>query len=190
MPEPAVVAVSLVLWAVSSAFPLSAQTRGASSSAPRTSSTVKGWALLVRGTERVKGIPGFATNAFAAIYGEYRVEGKTSSISVWATQENLYFDPLVWTRRTVGGAAALSRALEPGDGRPLGNSREMEDGSYTLVAAELSVSGWTVFAALPPDELSASEADVFFRSFLERFTHFLAGAKLPTDVSFPATLGG
>jgi hypothetical protein len=133
-------------------------------------------ALLVRGTERVKGLPGFPPNAFEAIYGEYRLESDGSAVHVWATMEALYFDSGIWASRRVGPYAAETRRSEP-EGR-------------LLVATDLAAWGWTVIVAFPPEGKSGIEMDRFLDVFLERFVRFLAGAKLPTDVSFPATLGG
>jgi hypothetical protein len=131
-------------------------------------------AILVRGTESVKGLPGFAANAFEAIYGEYRLEASGATVQVWATREALYFDPAAWTKR-VGGYAPQRRTDA--------------DGSVIL-AAEPSVPGWTAIAVFPPNGVAATEMDLFFRLFLDRFSHFLVGAKVPTDASFPATIEG
>lgn len=162
------IAVALLFfWSVT----VSAQTRAAG----KTPAAKEPRAILVRGTESVKGLPGFAANAFEAIYGEYRLEASGATVQVWATREPLYFDQTAWTKRVGGGDVSLRRT--DADGR-------------VILAAEPSVPGWTAIAAFPPTALAATEMDLFFRLFMERFSHFLVGAKLPTDASFPATIEG
>jgi hypothetical protein len=176
------------LWIVGTA-PLSAQAGGASPvAAPRPVAKPDMSALLVRGTEPIKGLPGFGANAFDAIYGEYRFETGATTVLVWATREALYFDPLAWTPRKVGLYTAQSRKGDLGNEGPA----VREDGKMTeerlLIATELSVSDWTVIAAFPLEGFLAAEIDRFLGLFLDRFTYFLTGAKIPTDVSFPATI--
>jgi hypothetical protein len=150
---------------------VSAQTRAATKAPPPKNPR----AILVRGTESVKGLPGFEANAFESIYGEYRLEMSGVTVQVWATREALYFDPAAWSKRTVGSYASQRRT--DADGR-------------VIFAAEPSVPGWTAIAVFPPDGIAATEMDLFFRLFLDRFSHFLVGAKVPTDASFPATIEG
>ncbi len=151
------------------ANPLPAQARGPATALGAAASRVA--ALLIRGTEPVKGLPGFGDNAFAAIYGEYALGEAVPPVRVWATREPLYFHPDVWKERSLGGYAGLERVGDDGN----------------LFAATLPGLEWTVLVSFSGDELGAAGSDRFFRGFLNRFSLFVAGAKLPTDVSFPAT---
>lgn len=167
------IAASAPLWC---AFLLSvavcalpAQARGPAPALGAAASRVA--ALLVRGTEPVKGLPGFGDNAFAAIYGEYDLGEAIPPVRVWATREPLYFHPDVWKERRLGGYAGLERVADDGN----------------LFAVTLTGSEWTVLVAYSEEGLGAAGSDRFFRGFLSRFSLFVAGAKLPTDVSFPAT---
>ncbi len=138
------------------------------------------WALLTRGVQPVKGVPGFGTNAIPALYGEYRLDSLAEPVAVWATREGLYFDPRIWKGRRAGGLAVRSRAAGTEDAFPA---------PRTLIAAE-SAADWTVVAAFPGDTEGNAEVDRFMRAFAERFARFALSAKLPTDVSFPAVLDG
>jgi hypothetical protein len=152
---------------------LAAETSGG---AARSGSAASPVALLVRGAERVKGLPGFPPNAFEAIYGEYRLEADGSAVQAWATREALYYDLDTWVSLRVGNYAAETRRAATED--------------RILVATDLGAYGWTVITAFPLEGMDANEIARFLDLFLDRFVRFLAGAKLPTDVSFPATLGG
>lgn len=162
-----------VLIAVA-ASSLPAQTRNpepAPSAASSGAAASRGTALLIRGTEPIKGLPGFGDNAFAGIYGEYELGGATPRVRVWATREPLYFYPDVWKAKSLGGYAGLERKVESG----------------SLFAVAIPGSDWTVLAAYVAEDLGAAGSDRFFRGFLSRFSLFVVGSKLPTDVSFPAT---
>ncbi len=136
------------------------------------------WALLVRGSLPVKGIPGFGANAIPALYGEYRVASLSEPVAVWATREGLYLDPRIWKGRRAGGLAAYERASSEEDAFPV---------LRTLIAAE-SAADWTVVVAFPGDAERNAEIDRFMRRFVDRFNRFALSAKLPSDVSFPAVL--
>ncbi len=138
------------------------------------------WAILVRGVQPVKGIPGFGANAIPALYGEYRLASLAEPVAVWATREGLYFDPRIWKGRRAGGLAVRERSAGTEAAFPV---------PRTLVAAE-SAADWTVVAAFPGDTAGNAEVDRFMRAFAERFARFALAAKLPTDVSFPAVLDG
>jgi hypothetical protein len=73
-------------------------------------------AILLRGNEWVRGIPGFEKNAFLAIFGAYRLDNidrepdfstaEEAAFSVWVCQEALFYDENWLLLPDIGGHPA------------------------------------------------------------------------------------
>jgi hypothetical protein len=163
-------------------------------------------AILIRGNEWLTGLPGFPANAFAALYGEYRIEfpgdalpagsgfegtdtgePRMAALSfieappdfyVWLSKENLYLPQDLWeTRADIAGYTV----------------RQRNEGDSLLAA--LAIDGgtdrdsWTLLFQLPrPAGLSPAETDLLIRTWTSRFRYFLSLAATPADVSLPAVV--
>lgn len=136
---------------------------------------LSGQAILVRGSESVRGIPGFRRNAIPALYGEYALladGGGTQLVSVWFTRESLVLDE-TWEPLTCPGLAPgflLSRSGGAGEGQPI------------LVA---STAAYRLVIRLP----AGFDNPCRFTSVLiERFMFFIRNASREEDISLPAFL--
>jgi hypothetical protein len=112
--------LSLCLFAALAVAPCAAQSSGKASRTSRR-------AVLVRGSEAVKGLPNFGRNALPGLYGEYRLEPTAKGaealperILVWMTQEALYLSPADWRFSRVEGRAAWIAAERTGSANDAG----------------------------------------------------------------------
>jgi len=68
--------------------------------------------LLIRGTEEVRGLPGFGRNAIPALAGTYLVQSREGrppvEVQVWASRERLYFKPEQWEAVHIPANTALA----------------------------------------------------------------------------------
>ncbi len=68
--------------------------------------------LLIRGTEAVRGLPGFGRNAIPALAGTYLVQSREGrppvEVQVWASRERLYFKPEQWEAVHIPANTALA----------------------------------------------------------------------------------
>jgi|GEM_PF-6699800 len=68
--------------------------------------------LLIRGTEEVRGLPGFGRNAIPALVGTYLVQSREGrppvAVHVWASRERLYFKPAQWEAVPIPANTALA----------------------------------------------------------------------------------
>lgn len=68
--------------------------------------------LLIRGTEAVRGLPGFGRNAIPALAGTYLVQSREGrppvAVQVWASRERLYFKPAQWEAVPIPANTALA----------------------------------------------------------------------------------
>jgi hypothetical protein len=165
-------------------------------------------AVLIRGNEWVLGLPGFPANAFAALYGEYRLEFPGEAVSagtgsegtgagdpriadpsfaeappdfyLWLSKENLYLPEDLWeTRAGITGYTVQQR--NEGD---------------SLLAASVIDGGtdrdvWTVLFQFPQPAgitFSPAEINLLIRTWISRFRYFLSLAGTPADVSLPAVV--
>lgn len=137
-------------------------------------------AVLVVGTLRVEGIPGFPKNHIPALFGRYLV-GPGMELSVWVTAEPLVFNPAVWRPATVGRIPAQETST----------ARE-----GLLLAAECAVKmrpevdkggAWTAIIAFGEgtDEALRSR---FLATFLPALARSLASARFPADLALPAII--
>jgi len=138
-----------------------------------------GRAVLVQGTGRTSGVPGFGRNAFPALSGVYLyqragtpVPGKPDTIAVWHTSVALLVAP-PWSAASCPGLPAEYRAY----------TAPAATGAATLWL--LASARYSLIAAMPPE---VSEPWRFLAVFAERFSFFLRYSERPEDISFPATL--
>jgi hypothetical protein len=146
-------------------------------------------AILTRGNSWVAGLPGFSANAFAALYGEYRLEFPGEAVSggigpgdfyVWLSKEPVYLPTDIWEARTgITGYTGWQRA----------------EGDSFLVASEVeggtNRDTWTVLFQFPQTigaVLSSGEMNLLIRTWLSRFRYFLSLANISTDISMPAVV--
>jgi len=144
--------------------------------------------LLVRGTEPVRGLPGFGRNAIPALAGVYLVQSREGrppvTVKVWASREWLFFQPPQWVAESTSGGEALRVWRQ-----------ELKSSEGVLRAYELKSAGpegsrWTVLVLEPPVE-QEEEASLgqFYRNLIRRFMYFADNARRVEDVSFPALVG-
>lgn len=137
-------------------------------------------ALLIEGTYRSEGLPGFSKNHISSLFGKYQSEnGK--NISVWGVNELLVFDQTVWS---------LTKTAHDSD-------------VYTTNTSDFSV--WVVHRTLAMRDEMKDEAKWYFvfgfdltlsekyraafvESFITRTEFFFASVQRFSDLSFPATL--
>jgi hypothetical protein len=134
-------------------------------------------AVLTRGNGWVTGIPGFGSNAFPALSGEYSLGAAV--FSVYASREPIFFSD-TWQRRPGTGTAAVFQRL-------VGN---------TFLAAAVLEAGpdpWTVVFEFPGGIADTGLEDAAFNRLIgawsSRFLYFVSLVKTPGDVSLPAAVG-
>jgi len=136
---------------------------------------VQGQAVLVRGSESVRGIAGFGRNAIPALFGEYALAatgGEVQILAVWFTREALVLDD-AWAALSCSGLPA---------GFTLAQSSPSGDGSFVVVA---STTDYRLVIRLPAGFGSPCR---FTAVLLERFMFFMRNAVREEDISFPAFL--
>lgn len=169
----------------------------------RSTAAGPGQAILVRGSDPVKGVPGFGKNALPALYGEYATSmaGEDLVLRVWATREALYLKAGFWAARKVGSYTLReARAPENDDELPAGTAFLLSLAERPFPSGGLGAlpDEWSIVFALPAGGGSAEQSitnpartaalDSFRLHLLDRFSYFLSQARLPTDVSFPANV--
>ncbi|MFH2116179.1 MAG: hypothetical protein ABIJ86_16890 [Spirochaetota bacterium] len=135
----------------------------------------QGQAVLIRGSESVRGIAGFGRNAIPALFGEYAFAvtgGETQVLAVWFTREVLVLDE-AWSALTCPGLPT---------GFVLAQSRPSGDDSPVLVA---SAADYRIVIRLPPGFGNPCR---FTAVLIERFIFFIRNAVREEDISFPAFL--
>ena len=113
--------------------------------------------LLIRGTEEVRGLPGFGRNAIPALVGTYLVQSREGrppvAVHVWASRERLYFKPAQWEAVPIPANTALasnvSRRWQQNLGdeevrRWLQNRVVQEQGAQERGGQETTVQVWVV----------------------------------------------
>jgi hypothetical protein len=136
---------------------------------------VPGRAVLVRGSESVRGVAGFGRNAIPALFGEYALAstgGETWLLSVWFTREALVLDE-TWSSLSCSGLPA---------GFTLAQSGPAGSGDLVVVA---STSDYHIVISVPAGFGSPCR---FAAVFIERFMFFMRNAVREEDISFPAFL--
>jgi hypothetical protein len=149
-------------------------------------------AVLTRNNGWVTGVSGFASNAFPALSGEYRLEGpdlretgegkssRRAGFSVHASRAPLFFSDLWQRRPEAGGNTVFQRFL----------------GNDLLAAVVLEVSPaqglWTVVFEFPGGTADMGLNNAGFIRLIEawssRFIYFASLIKTPGDASLPAVV--
>ncbi|MDR0623053.1 MAG: hypothetical protein LBG10_01315 [Treponema sp.] len=140
-------------------------------------------AVLSRGNTWVTGIPGFGSNVFPAVYGEYRLEfspagGGDQAVFVWLCGEPLHFAESLWRPWNGSGLSVVQR--REGEARLLGFSFSGGSGLGIWTAVFQFPQG---IEAAGLDEISAN---ALINKWADRVLYFLFLIKNPADVSLPA----
>ena len=148
--------------------------------APLAAQELSGTAVLVEGTVRSQGLPGFLPNRIPALFGRYETE-KGSSVSVWAAFEPLVFDAARWQEKNVSKNRAWFRVSADRKqvwcvSRTVPMRAGMEAFSKVTFVIETD-------AALPEESCSA-----FLLTFIDRTEFFFSSANRAGDLSFPARI--
>ncbi|HAE23618.1 MAG TPA: hypothetical protein DCG47_15060 [Spirochaetaceae bacterium] len=140
-----------------------------------------GTALLIRGSERERGLPFLGQNALETLTGRYALSdenGGALELDVWYCAEALII-PASWSARACTGlpAGLTLRAAPPEPA--LGG---VAKGRVLWV---LEASSYRIFISLPD---GFADSCRFAAALGERFDWFRRYAALPSDLSFPALL--
>ncbi len=120
-------------------------------------------ALLVEGTTRSRGVPGFGRNTIACIEGQYRVPWGASYqvVKVWATRESLYVQDATWTSTPMVGYSFMKKRVQgPITGKdPLSPVIALSLSASSSPDPEPSSPDLDLFAAITPFESRGLGAD-------------------------------
>jgi hypothetical protein len=151
-------------------------------------------AVLIKGNTWGSGIPGFGSNVFSALSGEYRLDSKSAPdagdspakevFSVRVSTDPLVFSRDFWQHRPLPRGSALGDAMQ----------REEEDGSF-LVGFPFNggnnMGTWTVLFQFPRESAFAlTDAGInrLIAAWIGRFRYFLSLIKTSSDISLPAVV--
>lgn len=154
-------------------------------------------AILVRGSESIKGLPNFGRNSFSAVYGEYRLDrvsgapaagsGTDAALRVWMTDVALFVSPSAWTATRIAGRPAFSAV--PAQGSETAAARLLLfERPFVAEGQGAEPRLWSVFVAVPAVSPENAAYERFVGPFLDRLSYFLSNARVPTDASFPAVV--
>ena len=151
--------------------------------------------VLVRGNYWAHGVPGFGTNGFLALTGEYRLLDFTSpgagqetgteenaaekEFSVYLTREALYFSDEWQNRAVTGQGQVLQYDSEEG----FHVAAILEDGRGTSWIAVFRFKNGLEAAGFSGDSF-----DRMLRLWAGRFLNFLSTSKSSNDLSLPAVV--
>lgn len=136
--------------------------------------------LLIEGTFRSEGLPGFSKNHIPSLFGKYETEN-AKNISVWGVNEPLVFDMTVWSITRMAQYPAVY-ATNTSDSRvwvvqrTLAMRDEMTDNTKWFF-----VFGFDLI-------LSERYCAAFVEAFIMRTEFFFSSVRRFSDLSFPATL--
>lgn len=136
-------------------------------------------AILVEGTVRRAGLPGFTPNRIPALSGRYETDDGLSFL-VWGTTEPLLFDPSVWTQRDFG-MERMQRTVTV-DGKQLWCASR----TYPMREGMKAYSKWT-FVISTEKNVRENACVFFLKSFIARTEFFFSSSRRVEDLSFPAT---
>ena len=141
---------------------------------------LSGTAVLVEGTARSQGLPGFLPNRIPALSGRYE-PGKGSPVSVWAVFEPLAFDPSYWQEKSVAKNRAWLRITQ---------DRKQVWCVPTVVPMRAGMDAYSKVTFMIEADAAVPEARclAFLSSFVDRTEFFFSSANRPGDLSFPARL--
>jgi hypothetical protein len=136
-------------------------------------------AVLVRGNNWVRGIPGFGVNGFPALSGDYRLQGPAPDFTVYVTMEQLYLTDDWHARPGMGNVEVFQRSGEEGDFAAV----LVEDGRGIL---------WTAVFLFPERSDRAGLGEDAFNRLLRvwsaRLSYFLFLSASPDHVSLPGAV--
>lgn len=141
---------------------------------------LSGTAVLVEGTVRSMGLPGFLPNRIPALFGRYQTDNG-SSVSVWAVFEPLVFDSVRWQEK--GGAKNRFWFRQTEDRKQVlcvSRTVPMRAGMESFSKVTFVIE---VVSAIPEERCA-----VFLSSFADRSAFFFSSANHAGDLSFPARL--
>jgi len=137
-------------------------------------------AVLIEGTVRTEGLPGFSANRISALFGRYQSAGQ-APVLVWVTSESLFFNPDAWVAKKAGLYACYYTVSSENRQiwivqRTITMRKELSDRTkWSFIAS---------FERLVPEEYCAR----FIDAYIKRTEFFFSSAKRADDLSFPATL--
>ena len=151
-------------------------------------------AILVRGSESVKGLPHFGRNSLPGVFGEYRLEkaaaprgGAETAVRVWMTREALYLAASSWPPARFAGKAVFSAAETfPPDDTPF--RLNLYDRPFSAEGQGAEPRLWSAIIGFPASSGAEAVALIerFAQPFLDKLSYFLSNARTPEDASFPA----
>lgn len=147
---------------------------------PAETPVIEGKAVLIEGTARSEGLPGFSENHIPCLFARYKA-AEGSFISVWAVTETLVFDPDRWTlQKTVQYPALYFQTTA--------NSQIWVIQRTLVMRTEMKDESKWSFVVSFDKKIPENYCTAFFNIFLERTEFFFTAARRPGDLSFPATL--
>lgn len=169
------VVLALALSSCGRMAPAAPPAAPASADRPVPQALKPGRAVLLEGSSRVNGVPGFGRNAFAALSGVYlyqRDSGQPVSIAVYYTTVPLLVSP-PWK-------AAACPAMPAGY-----ESYSSPSAASGTTLWLLAGAGFSLIVVMPAE---VADPCRFLAVFAERFSFFRRYAERPEDISFPAIL--
>ncbi|GHV92333.1 hypothetical protein AGMMS50268_28360 [Spirochaetia bacterium] len=160
--------------------------------------------ILVRGNTWVLGLPGFGSNRFSALFGEYRraesaepgsagaapdsgapdaaiPAAEKTTFFLWLSGEGLDFSDGAWQARPGLGAAY--------------SARQRRDGEGLIISLSLNGQSWGAYTALfefprgiAAAGLTEAQANGLVQAWAAKFLYFLALVKTAGDMSLPAVV--
>jgi hypothetical protein len=165
-------------------------------------------AVMVRGNAWQTGIPGFGSNSFSALSGEYRLDYPLGTVfsgsekvveaekttkalnedsekavfSVWISGEPLFFSQSLWQERPLLRGSGITQAAQ-----------RVSEGAFLigfLFSGGDEIGSWTVLFQFPRGigaaGLNEADANRLITAWISRFRYFLSLIKTSSDISLPA----
>lgn len=136
--------------------------------------------ILQEGTVRAEGLPGFGPNMLASWRGVYRSPSGTE-IAVFASREQLLFDPAIWKREQSGAYRAFRTGIER-DGQVWCIERRV------VMRDELKGESRWFFLVQSDGAVADSFVQSFVAVFVPKTEFFIGSLRRLEDLSFPAVL--
>jgi hypothetical protein len=164
-------------------------------------------AVMVRGNTWQTGIPGFGSNRFSALSGEYRLDYPLGTVfsspekvaetenaaarnedsgnavfSVWISAEPLVFSQSLWQARPLLLGSGITQAVQ-----------QVNEDAFLVgffFSGGNEIGSWTVLFQFPRGiaaaGLNEADANRLITAWISRFRYFLSLIKTSSDVSLPA----
>jgi hypothetical protein len=136
--------------------------------------------ILSEGTYRSAGVPGFGPNRISALFGRYD-DSLGDSVSVWAVDEQLLFNPAIWEKSELGKYGTVYARMDA-DSRIVVVSRTI------TMQDEMKDKGRWFFVFMFDGKKSMEGCVAFVGGFVDRTERFFSATRRFADLSFPATL--